>query len=74
MSGNNKQKLSETFAKPANFNGSDDQYNDLVSTLADQFRYGIDGDGYRGFQPGGLYHPVDPAHVKRAVEIKYGPK
>jgi hypothetical protein len=74
MSGNDKQKLSETFAKPASYSGTDEEYNKAVSDLADAFRFGIDGDSYRGFQPGGIYHPIEPAHVKRAVEIKYGPK
>ncbi len=73
MSGNDTQKLSETFAKPAEYKGTEEQYNQEVSKLADAFRYS-NPHADRGFHQGGLYYPVKAADVKRAVEIKYGPK
>lgn len=68
MSGNDTRKLSETFAKPAEYKGTEEDYNNEVLKLADAFRY---SNPYadRGFQKGGLYYPVNPAHVKRAVEL-----
>lgn len=73
MSGNDTRKLTETFTKPAGFKGTDQEYTDTVSELADAFRFS-NPHADRGFLPGGLYHPVRAADVKRAVEIKYGPK
>lgn len=73
MSGNDKQKLSETFAKPKEYKGTEQQYNDEVSNLADAFRYS-NPHADRGFHQGGSYYPVKAADVQRAVQLKFGPK
>ena len=71
MSGNDTRKLSETFAKPAEYKGSLEEYDNVVSELADAFRYS-NPHADRGFHQGGLYYPVRADHVKRAVQLKYG--
>lgn len=62
MSGNDKRNLTETFAKPAEYKGTQDEYNATVAQLADAFR-GSNPHADRGFQQGGVYYPVNPAHV-----------
>lgn len=71
MSGNDKQKLSETFAKPAEYKGTQEEYVNTVNQLADAFR-ASNPYADRGFQKGGLYYPVNPAHVVEARKLKYG--
>lgn len=71
MSGNNKQKLSETFTKPAEFKGTNEEYTARVVELADAFR-ASNPHADRGFHKGGIYYPVRAADVVEARKLKYG--
>lgn len=67
MSGNDTRKLTETFAKPAEYQGTQADYNAKVAELAAAFRF-TSPHADRGFQKGGVYYPVNPAHVKSAAQ------
>lgn len=69
MSGNNQRKLTETFAKPAEFTGTAEEYNQTVMRLADAFRHS-NPHADRGFQKGGVYYPVRPADVAAAKALR----
>lgn len=70
MSSHDKQKSTENFAKPAEFKGTQEQYNETVSQLANAFRY-CNPHADRGFHKGGIYYPVRADDVKRAIGLKY---
>lgn len=55
------------FEKAAGFQGTKREYNQRVWSLASAFRYGIDGDGARGFEPGGVYRPIKIDDVRKAI-------
>jgi len=73
MSADNKTTLTETFKKPADFFGSEREYNETVQSVANDYPYGIDGDSARSFQPGGAYNGVRIDDVRKAISAN-GPK
>lgn len=67
--------LTEAFIKPANFFGTQREYNETVLGIAKDYPYGIDGDSARSFQPGGPYDGVRMEDVRKAIStLASGPK